>query len=181
MEVEVCGEGGEHDAGEEREKAGGDVVEHDAGACGDGFELADGPGFEDVEETEEEEIEGGVAPVWGCEDEGEELAGDFVDDDEARVLAGGFARGDGGGGDADERDENGGEGGGKDERGARGGEGVGGGVPEEDGEDAAVCAGAWLQVAGTEEGGKGPGPAGLAEGGHYEILRGELVCVSCAT
>ena len=171
----------EEQAGEEREETGGYVVEHDTGAGGEGFEAADGPWLPDVEEAEEEEIEGGVAPVGCGEDEGEELAGYFVDDDEARVLAGGFARGDGGGRDADERDENGGEGGGKDERGARGGEGVGGGVPEEDGEDAAVCAGAWLQVAGTEEGGKGPGPAGLAEGGHYEILRGELVCVSCAT
>ena len=82
----------------EGEEAGGDVVEHDAGAFGEGFELADGPGLEDVEEAEEQEGDGGVLPVGVDGDEGDELAGDLVDDDEAGVFAGGFAGGDGGGG-----------------------------------------------------------------------------------
>jgi hypothetical protein len=46
----------------EGEEAGGYVVEHDAGAGGKAFELADGWGFEDVEGTEEQEGERGVAP-----------------------------------------------------------------------------------------------------------------------
>ena len=74
-----------------------------------------------------------------------------------------FAGGDGGGGDADGGDEEGREGGGDGEGEAGGGEEVGGCVPEEDGEDAAVGAGAGLEVAGAEEGGEGPGPAGLAD------------------
>ncbi len=86
---------------DEGEDAGGDVVEHDAGAGGESLELADGRGFEDVEEAEEEEGEGGVLPVGGDGDEGDELAGDLVDDDVAGVFAGGLAGDDGGGGDAD--------------------------------------------------------------------------------
>jgi len=43
----------EGEADEQRKETRGDVVEHDAGAFGQGFELADGPGFEDVEEAEE--------------------------------------------------------------------------------------------------------------------------------
>ena len=52
---EVVVEVGEDGAGEEGEETGGYVVEHDAGAGGEGFEFADGPGLEDVEEAEEEE------------------------------------------------------------------------------------------------------------------------------
>ena len=105
--------------GEEGEEAGGDVVEHDAGAGGELLELADGRGFEDIEEAEEEEGEGGVAPVWGDGDEGDELSGDLVDDDVAGVFAPGLAGDDGSGGAAD---EGGGEGG----PGAGGGGGGGG-------------------------------------------------------
>ena len=89
--------------GGEGEEAGGDVVEHDAGAGGEAFELADGWGLEDVEEAEEEEGEGGVAPVGGDGDEGDELAGDLVDDDVAGVFAAGFAGYDRGGRDAYKR------------------------------------------------------------------------------
>ena len=84
----------------EGEEAGGYVVEHDAGAGGEAFELADGGWLEDVEEAEEEEGEGGMLPVGGDGDEGDELAGYLVDDDVARVFAAGFAGDDGGGGDA---------------------------------------------------------------------------------
>ena len=90
---------------DEGEDAGGYVVEHDARAGGEGFELADGPGLEDVEEAEEDEGEDGVWPVGGAEDEGDELAGYLVDDDVAWVFAGGFAGYDGGGWDADESDD----------------------------------------------------------------------------
>jgi len=160
--LEVVVEVAEEETGEEGEEAGGYVVEHDAGAGGEGFEAADGPGLPDVEEAEEQEVERGVAPVGCGEDEGEELASYFVDNDEAWVFAGRFARGDGGGRDADERDDEGCEGGGEGESEAAGGEEVRGSEPEEDGEDAAVGAGAGLKVAGAEEGGEGPGPAGLA-------------------
>jgi len=84
----------------EGEEAGGYVVEHDAGAGGEGFELADGPGFEDIEEAEEDEGEDGVGPVGGAEDQGEELAGYLVDDYEAGVFAAGFPGYYGGGWDA---------------------------------------------------------------------------------
>ena len=96
---------GEGEAADEGEEAGGDVVQHDAGAGGEGFEPADGPGLPDVEEAEEDEGEEGVGPVGAHGDEGEPLAGDLVDDDEAGVFAAGFAGDDGCGGDADERGE----------------------------------------------------------------------------
>src|SRR5215469_5110807 len=53
------------DEGEDGEgvEAGGDVVEHDAGAFGEALELADGWGLEDVEEAEEQEGDDGVCPV----------------------------------------------------------------------------------------------------------------------
>ena len=54
LEEEVV-EVAEEEAGDEGEEAGGYVVEHDARAGGEGLEAADGPGFEDVEEPEEEE------------------------------------------------------------------------------------------------------------------------------
>ena len=72
---------------DEGEETGGYVVEHDTGAGGKAFELADGGRFEDVEEAEEEEGEGGVLPVGGDGDEGDELAGYLVDDDVAGVFA----------------------------------------------------------------------------------------------
>ncbi len=58
-----------------------------------------------------------MLPVGGDGDEGDELAGDLVDDDVAGVFAAGLAGDDGGGRDAD---EGGGEGGedGTDELGA---------------------------------------------------------------
>jgi len=68
MWLEVVVEVAEESAGEEGEEAGGYVVEHDAGAGGEGFEATDGPGFPDVEETEEEEVERGVMPVGRGED-----------------------------------------------------------------------------------------------------------------
>ncbi len=101
MVVEVA----EQDAGDKGEETCGDVVEHDAGAVGESFEAADGPGLPDVEDAEENEIERGVAPVGRGENQGEELAGYFVDDDETGVFARGFAGGDGGGRDADRGDE----------------------------------------------------------------------------
>ena len=87
----------------EGKEAGGDVVKHDAGALGEAFEAADGPGLGDIEETEEEEAEDGESWGGGEGDEGDELAGYLVDDDVAGVFAAGFAGDDGSGGDADER------------------------------------------------------------------------------
>jgi hypothetical protein len=43
-----------------------------------------------------------VTPVEGAAEQGDPLAGDFVDDDELRVVAAAFAGNDGGGGDAED-------------------------------------------------------------------------------
>ena len=100
------------EAAHQRERSGGHIVQHDSGSLRQLFEPADGPGLPDVEETEEEERQCCVGPFRRTQDEGEELAGYFVDDDEAWVFAGGLAGRDGGGGDANERDEDRCEGGG---------------------------------------------------------------------
>jgi hypothetical protein len=83
-----------------------------------------------------------VTPV-GVAEEGDPLAGDFVDDDELGVVAAGFAGDDGGGGDAEESERTMRREG--REQGVRGGmeePGVGG--PEQDGGDGAPGAGAGL-------------------------------------
>ena len=86
-------------------QAGGHIIEDDAPAFGEFFELADGEGLGDIEETEEDEGDEGVTPVGVAAEEGDPLAGDFVDDDELGVVAAGFAGDDGGGGDAEEKRE----------------------------------------------------------------------------
>ncbi len=102
-----------------------------------------------------------MLPVGGDGDQGDELAGDLVDDDVAGVFAAGLAGDDGGGGDADERGDDGGD------RCADGEwkrswvKNVGGSEPEEDCGDAAVGAGAGLQQARSEEGADEPRPEGL--------------------
>ena len=103
----------------EGEEASGDVVEHDAGAGRDALELADGRRLEDIEETEEEEGDGGVLPVRADGDEGDELAGDFIDDDVPGVFTAGLAGDDRGGGYACSGGDDGGD---------EGAEGEGGGV-----------------------------------------------------
>ena len=82
---------------------GGHIIEDDAPAFGEPFKLADGKWLGDVEEAKEDEGDEGVTPVGAAAEEGDPLAGDFVDDDELRVVAAGFAGDDGGGGDAEER------------------------------------------------------------------------------
>ena len=101
-----------------------------------------------------------MGPVGGEEDEGEELAGDFVDDDKAGVFAATLAGDDGGGGDADERGKYGGYGGADGEGEGRWMEGVGVGEPEQQGGDGAVGPGTGLQQARAEEGADGPRPRG---------------------
>jgi hypothetical protein len=81
------------------------VIEYDAPACGEFLETADGEGLGDIEETEEDEGDEGVTPVGVAADEGDGLAGHFVDDYELRVVAAGFAGDDGGGGDAEQKRE----------------------------------------------------------------------------
>ena len=78
------------------------IIEDDAPAFGEIFKLADGEGFGDVEEAEENEGDQGVAQVEGAEEQGDPLAGDLVDDHELRVVAAGFAGDDGGGGDSED-------------------------------------------------------------------------------
>ena len=80
---------------------GGDVVQHDAGTFEETLELADWRRFEDVEETEEKQAQCCVAPVGGDGDEGNELAGNLVDDNVAGVLAARLAGHDGRRRDAD--------------------------------------------------------------------------------
>jgi hypothetical protein len=46
-----------------------------------------------------------VTPVGGAEEEGDPLAGDFVDDYELGIVAAGFALDDGGGGNAEDEGE----------------------------------------------------------------------------
>ena len=43
-----------------------------------------------------------MTPVGGAAEEGDPLAGDFVDDDKLRIVAAGLAGDDGGGGDAED-------------------------------------------------------------------------------
>ena len=52
------------------------------------FKLADGKGLGDVEEAEEDEGDEGVTPVGGAAEQGDPLAGDFVDDHELRDRGG---------------------------------------------------------------------------------------------
>ena len=157
---------------EESEEAGGNVVEHDAGAFVEAFELADGWRLEDVEETEEEEAEGEVFTVGRDGDEGDELAGDLVDDDVAGVFAVRLARDDGGGGDADERDGERGDDGGDGQREMRWIKDVCGNVPEQNRGDATVGARTGLEQASSEEGADGPGPEGFFLG---ELIEGALI------
>ncbi len=69
-------------------QSGGHVVEDDAPAGGEALETADGEWLGDVEEAEEDEGDQGVTPIDGAEEEGDPLAGDFVDDDEAGIVCG---------------------------------------------------------------------------------------------
>ena len=55
----------EEDAGEESEKASGHIIQHDAGADRQAFELADRPWLPDVEEAKEQQIERRMTPVRG--------------------------------------------------------------------------------------------------------------------
>ena len=60
--------------------------------------MADGEGFPDVEDAEEQQGCDDVFPVGveDCAEQGDPNAGYFVDDDEAGVFAAAFAGGDGG-------------------------------------------------------------------------------------
>jgi len=145
----------------EGEEAGGYVVEHDAGAFGESFELADGRRFEDVEGAEENQGDRGMLPVGGDRDQGDELAGDLVDDDMAGIFAARFARDDGGGGDADQCGDDGGYCCADSEWERSRVKNVSRREPEEHGGDAAVGAGAGLEQASTKEGADEPGPERL--------------------
>ena len=91
--------------------SGGDVVEHDAPAFGEEFDLADGRGFGDVEEAKEDEADERVFPSGGGGDEGDPLADGFVGDDDLGVFAAAFAGDDGRGRDGDGEQEERGRGG----------------------------------------------------------------------
>ena len=81
---------------------GGHIVEDDAPAFGEAFELAGGKGLGDIEEAKENKSDEGVTPVEGAEEQRDPLAGDFVDDHEFRIVAAALARDDGGGGNAED-------------------------------------------------------------------------------
>ena len=147
----------------EGEEAGSDVVEHDAGAFGQGFELPDGPGLGDIEGPEEQEAHGGVLPVRRNGDEGDEHTRGLIHDDEAGILAAGLARDDGRGRDADERHDQRGHGGGDGEGQRRGRESVNGEVPKERRGSGPIGARPGFQQAGAEECAQHPGPARLAD------------------
>jgi len=151
------------------------IIEHDAPAFGEILEPADGEGLGDIEEAKENEGDEGVTPVGAAAEEGDPLAGDFVDDYELGIVAAGFAGGDGGGGDAEEeREGDGGEQG--QEQGLGGGmEEFGVGGPEKDGGDRSPGAGTRLAEARAEEGGNCPGPEGSAGGRRRQILPWRLL------
>src|SRR5580698_9542390 len=75
---------------------GGDVVEDDTPAFRQALKLAGGKRLGDIEEAEEDEGEDGGDPVGRAEEQGDPLAGNFVDDDKAGIVTAAFAGGDGG-------------------------------------------------------------------------------------
>lgn len=83
-----------------RQQAGGDIIKNDTGTFGQAFELADRWRLENVEDTKKYKTCEKRFPCEGCGDEGNELAGGFIDDDELRVFEVGGAGNAGGGGDA---------------------------------------------------------------------------------
>ena|SRR5580698_3991598 len=72
-------------------QAGGDIVEDDAPAAGKALEAADGKWFDDVEEAKECESDQAMTPIGGAEEQGDPLAGDFIDDDALGIVAAAFA------------------------------------------------------------------------------------------
>ena len=157
------------------------IIEDDAPAAGQVFKPANGKGLGDVEEAEEEESDQCVVQVEGAEEQGDPLAGDFIDDDELRVVAAAFAGNDGGGRDAEEqRETDAGEE--REEQGVRSGmEELCVGGPEQDGCYGAPGAGAGLAEACAEEGCHRPCPPlrgvlVLVESSGRAIRHGSLRC-----
>jgi len=140
------------------------IIEHDAPAFGEILEPADGEGLGDIEEAKENEGDEGVTPVGAAAEEGDPLAGDFVDDYELGIVAAGLALDDGGRGNAEDE----GEGDSYEERECEcecgGMEGEGKCGPEKDGGDGTPGAGAGLEVADAEERGGGPRPEAFSCG-----------------
>src|ERR1700679_3312723 len=85
----------------QREEAGGDVIQHDAGVSGEAFKLADRRRLEDVEDAEEKQRNRRVAPVNRNRDQRNQLPRNLVDNDVAGVFAAGLAGDNGGCGNAD--------------------------------------------------------------------------------
>src|SRR5580698_5142911 len=86
-------------------QAGGDIVEDDAPAAGKALEAAHREGFDDIEESEEDESDEAVTPIGGAEKQGDPLAGDLVDDYALGIVAAAFALDDRGSGNAEEESE----------------------------------------------------------------------------
>ena len=86
-------------------QAGGDIVEDDAPAAGKALEAAHGKWFGYVEEAKEYESDEAMTPIGGAEEQGDPLAGDFIDDYTLGIVATAFALDDGGGGNAEEEGE----------------------------------------------------------------------------
>ena len=86
-------------------QAGGHVVEDDAPATGKPLEAAHGKWLGYVEEAKECESDEAMTPIGGAEQQGDPLAGDFIDDDDLGIVAAAFALDDGGGGNSKEEGE----------------------------------------------------------------------------
>ena len=71
--------------------SGSEIVDHYAGALGQAFQLPDGERFPHVEDTEEYKAHEKSFPSQRNSDEGDQLAGDFIDDDELWIFDAGCA------------------------------------------------------------------------------------------
>ena len=145
----------------ERVEARAEIIHHNAGAFGKPLQSANWKWFQNVEDTKEYKAGEKRFPGKRDGDEGDELAGNFVDDDELGIFEADGAGDAAGGGDADESDDGRGDDGGPGLA-AQGDAGDGQG-PEDYGGDGGPCAGTGLDAADAEEGGdesrpeRGPG------------------------
>ena len=77
---------------DERVKSRSEIVHNNAGAFGEPLQPANWKRFQNIEDTKEYKAREKRFPCERDGDEGDELAGDFIDDDELRIFGAGSAR-----------------------------------------------------------------------------------------